>query len=929
MIQRALFVIVILLSFETRSQQLLKAIGEYGADQRAKIDSIDFIYAISINEHAGLFDIDQDGERSAKRMNTLKDRRDKSKREIARDTLELALSLYKLRLYKPAEKALYNAKEYMEASRLKMDILYMRCMSTLAITLMAQSKLYEAEEYINWAIQSSGSRFGKYSAAYIANKNSLAKLHQQLGRYGEAEKQFIESTKLAKSRFGNSMQYGVIINNKAILYQTLGRYDDGVELMKEAIKVIESTNQKSTNSTTSFDSRRFQINLAIMYHNAGRLPEAEAAYLDLKRIYEHRKQTNNPEYAGLLNQLGILYIQMKEVDKVEVYLKESSIIYQSKYSEQHPLYAKAISDLGNFYRMQGRYTMAEPLLIEALAVRESSLGTDHPDYVNSQESLAILHWKTGSMENANRLYNDVMNKTVNFIDRYFPPMSEAEKTKFWDITKYRFQRFFNFAIDASGILENSVEDIFNYQMATKALLLNTSTKIREQILKSSDEKLKNDYLGWLDQKENLAKLYSYSRDELRLQGINLTELEQKANEMERSLSERSSEFSIGYTTEKVSYKDVLELLDDAEAVVDLVRVNIFDQEFTNESRYIALILKKEHNSPILIELENGAELETRYAKYYRNSILQQIDENLSYKKYWAAIDRELSGKKVVYISSDGVYNQINVNTLKNDDGEYLLTKTNYITLGNSKDLFALRSKQPVTRDKSAVLLGYPDFKERDVFPLPGTKIELDNIAKVLKESDYNVIEFREIHASEKNLKSVNAPSLLHIATHGYFINDGELAGNSIFGVNSENANNNPLLRSGLILAGVGQVVENSINEDLISQDNGILTAYEAMNLNLEGTELVILSACETGLGEIKSGEGVYGLQRAFQIAGASTIIMSLWKVDDSATQLLMTYFYSNWLTSGNKQEAFKKAQLQLMTIYKEPYYWGAFTMLGL
>jgi CHAT domain-containing protein len=327
-------------------------------------------------------------------------------------------------------------------------------------------------------------------------------------------------------------------------------------------------------------------------------------------------------------------------------------------------------------------------------------------------------------------------------------------------------------------------------------------------------------------------------------------------------------------------------------------------------------------------LDNGQQLDTRYSKFYRNAIQQKLDDEHSYDQYWTRLEPELKGKKLVYISPDGVYNQVNLNTMKKPGADYVISRYDLVIVGNSKDLIALKSKKAKVPKKSATLLGFPDYGGGDITPLPGTKVETEAISKILKASGYTVAGFYQKTATEANLKAVKSPTLVHIATHGYFLEDVEHGG-SAFGIDMENANDNPLLRSGLMLANAAGTVSGKRMPNLESNDNGVLTAFEAMSLNLEGTDLVILSACETGLGDVKAGEGVYGLQRAFLVAGADALIMSLWKVDDAATQLLMTNFYNNWIKLGNKQKAFKQAQLQLMAKFKEPYYWGAFVMMGM
>jgi CHAT domain-containing protein len=164
-------------------------------------------------------------------------------------------------------------------------------------------------------------------------------------------------------------------------------------------------------------------------------------------------------------------------------------------------------------------------------------------------------------------------------------------------------------------------------------------------------------------------------------------------------------------------------------------------------------------------------------------------------------------------------------------------------------------------------------------------------------------------ANETNIKSVSSPSVLHVATHGFFIEDSS-------------GLVNPMIRSGLLLAGVS-------NNQSVNQQDGILTAYEAALLNLQNTNLVVLSACETGLGEVRNGEGVYGLQRAMVSAGTKNLLMSLWKVDDTATNELMGTFYKQWTSNKmSVRDAFRTAQTEVRKKYPHPFYWGAFIMLG-
>ncbi|MFM2139135.1 MAG: hypothetical protein RJA57_1442, partial [Bacteroidota bacterium] len=615
----------------------------------------------------------------------------------------------------------------------------------------------------------------------------------------------------------------------------------------------------------------------------------------------------------------------KREDRVEDMLKQSAGIYRSSMGERNPAYAKVISDLGNYYRYKGRYEEAGPLLQQALEIRQETLGELHPLYVQSQEDQAILHWKKKETAAAGNLYRKVLEQTLDFINRYFPPMSEAEKTRYWDLLAPRFERAYQFAIEIAPTDPSWLTDVLEYRMATKGLLLRSSRRITQSILGSGDTKLIQEYDQWLDNKEQLTALYAYSKEDLREQGINLDSLVDATNAMEKRLSEHSRDFAQFVFATRVRAAAVQQSLKADEALVEIIRYRHFDQVLTDSAGYAALILTKSTAVPKLVILPAGTELEGKAAKAYRLLMKNKAKDEQSYGSYWSPLEPELSGKKTLYVSPDGIYNQINLNTLRKPGGDFLINTYNIVLVGNPRDVTGTRSSAaPGNMPKTATLIGFPDYGSGLLVELPGTKVEVAAINKLLRSSGFSVSEWLQQDATETNLKRSHQVAILHIATHGYFLKDVERT-NWPIGVAVDNARENVLLRSGLMLTGAAQAEKGAVSLD--SSNNGIMTSYEAMNLDLQGTGLVVLSACETGLGDIKAGEGVYGLQRAFLAAGAQAVVMSLWKVDDNATQQLMNLFYANWVKGGNRQKAFRQAQQQLMTQFPEPLYWGAFILI--
>jgi len=477
--------------------------------------------------------------------------------------------------------------------------------------------------------------------------------------------------------------------------------------------------------------------------------------------------------------------------------------------------------------------------------------------------------------------------------------------------------------------------VYNYQLLTKALLLSSSIKIRERILNSKDDELISSYNMWVKRKELLTSALSMSTAQLTENGIDPVALASEVEKLEKEISEKSEIFGAGFESKRVTYENVQKSLGKNEVAVEVVRYRHFDHTFTDSVVYVALYVKADNARPKVIEFPEGYRMESRYFKYYRNCIINKLPDQFSYKVFWEPFQKEIGTAATIFISPDGVYNQINLEGIPTPDGRYVIDNSNIVIVSNTKDLYTKKQKvktQVSAPKNNATMIGNPLFyasasTNQEIPQLPGTEKEISELDDLLKKNGWSTLEYTEDKASEEVVKELNSPRIFHIATHGFYsptIDKSEL---ERLTESESKLAENPLMKSGLLLSGAGEILAKTRYNFNI--DNGVLTAYEAMNLNLDQTDLVVLSACETGLGEISNGEGVYGLQRAFLVAGAKVLVMSMFKVDDAATQELILNFYKKWTNTGNMRLSFVEAKKELRVKYPEPYYWSPFMMIGL
>jgi len=792
------------------------------------------------------------------------------------------------------------------------------------------------------------------------------------GKTEKAEKYLLIAKEIIVKKLGkSSTHYVEILTRQADNFLKDGRSLEAKQLLLEAKEIIEKHFNTISNQYVGIIS-----SLSWQAYINRRYDEAESLILkviDFKKELLGDKFIDSRDEIEHLNQLGVIYISNKNYDEAKSFFLKalgiaakinsdqwllhrnlgSTYLHSGNYPEAEKYFLKALegfkgsnvfrrwrySDLASLYQAIGRFQEAENFHIKALDETEDIVGKDHTDYHWIRWDLASLYFSMNKKDDAKNLFIETIKFFESYLLNMFNNLGERERENFYSFLTGFFSQFYYYSIIESPSYPELSSLLFNLRISSKSILLNTSNKIKRQILLSNDRVLIDLY----DEVQSMKQMISQYQNS---QSVSRSE-RSKHDSLNKVLSEKDNQLSKHasfYAAEKKQYswQDVKSTLGKGEAAIEIIRVKKWDfqkMKSTNTVLYAALIItSKTKKYPELILFNNGNQLEEKYIQYYKNTVRFQKEDTLSYDKFWSPLKKHLKGIKTVYFSPDGVFNSINLQTLYNvEKKKYLMEEVDVRIVTSTKDLLTVESSTMI--NNYVVMVGNPDFGEESVTidnrsintaltldslersgisSLPGTKKEIDIISELFRQKGWREDIWTQQDATEEKLKNMFKPKVLHIATHGFFEPDSD----------DHSYRNNPLHRSGLLLSGAEKVFQKDGTYIQSGEEDGILTAFEAMNLNIENTELVVLSACETGLGEIRNGEGVYGLQRALKVAGARSILISLWKVNDQVTQELMVDFYTNWLGGMSKREALKKTQLKLKEKYKSPFYWGAFVLIG-
>lgn len=739
----------------------------------------------------------------------------------------------------------------------------------------------------------------------------LGLVYSTLRSNDKAEEYLAYAKYLYEQNLDMDIAYSRCLNNLALVAIAKGNHLWAKCYMDVSVDVLSKSSQVSGSQLATAYS-----NIAVIYENMGYLDEAEMNINKAVALCEQNNLTH--ELPQVLNNLGTLYWKKGEIGKAQECFAKAYLHSDMKYPN-HAL--MGLNLVGAQYLNNDR------------------------QFVNSAKALS------------KEVSDDILGK--------FTFLPNEMREQYWSMSNVYLQCCNAYLFDTHNT--KNYGPIYNNVLFSKGLLLRTSNWIRSKINTAGDKSR-----GLLTELITLQSQLANGTVPADSVGI----VQYRIANLDRELTRSNADYSTFKEEFTFDWRKIRSSLDKGEAAIEFVEMPEIAGDSISRIQYVAIVITKDSQNPDIIPLceeqqlhsiftedittlsANGgkSKLSEYIRKLYSNGNPRLYNGEKLYSLIWEPLESAMENISTIYYSPIGLLHSIAFQAVSHDSVP-LCDKYNLNLLSSTSEIIRLKKNASFQIDMAAIYGGISyDASDEDLIAearsythlrgsiwsvddaevtragwgyLAGTEQESQNVYAKLHDEGISAVLLSNTQANEESFKAFdgNSPTLIHLATHGFFLSDPKVIAQNMFMQRSEMIpeSNHLLNRSGLLFAGANRAwTANGVIEDI---EDGILTADEISRLNLYNTELVVLSACETGLGEIVSTEGVFGLQRAFKLAGVKSLIMSLWKVPDEATSKLMQLFYDNWLSGMEVHRAFAESQKQIRKEYPSPYYWAGFVLL--
>ena len=815
-------------------------------------------------------------------------------------------------------------------------------LNNLSSIYNAEGNFEEAATLRKTVLARSERALGEDHPNTLVSLNNLAQTYQSQGRFGTTESLYTKALDRSKRVLGEEHPNTLIsLSNLAGLYHSQGSLTKAEPMAIEALALSEKVLGKD-HPNTLISLRQ----IAGLFRSQGNFAEAESRYIIFLDRSKRVLGEDHPVTIEGLNALASMYHSLKRYAEAESLQTDAEVRSKRVLGENHPLTLASVANLAALYHSQERYGEAEQLYTDSLARSKKVLGENHPGTLTSLNNLAILKVLQGRVDDAIQLILEAESVYLSRLGvEIYSSSNVGVRRKLAGSTAGYQNLLFSMALGYSSYRE-AQQLAARSVLKFKGMLAEEEAWIAQLTRQSDDPTLHKLTMALSNARRTLATAYENDSD----RAVIDTLLDQ-INQAELNLGRHSREHAEQLQVRTSDVVDLVKALPQNSKLIEFYRFRTFDfaDSSRGEPKFAAVVFGA--NSELRVVdlgstagvaeqvqslMDNADDSETAGAALYQR-LIEPLGLSESVEQLFIAPDAELHMLPFYRLKNpSGQYMGSRFKVRQIQSGRDLLREYRHkagkgllaiggITYGPkpaaneddfeaSEDLYV--AEGPALEETQALRTATAEAFRTGFEPLPSTGPEVRYISQLYRQARPDEAEHMQLwlgnDASEQRLSNLkSAPRVLHLATHGFYRDQ-------------ENRGERPMLLSGIALAGANEAVAGD-------RDDGVLYALEAQSLNLEGTELVVLSACETGQGKIDYGEGVYGLVRALRTAGAKQVLMTLRPVEDASAERFMRQFYKRWLSQpeGDNDAASALDETRAYYIENEPDFdWSPYVLIG-